>query len=752
MNVKVDTIHDNISFQILRMADLEQKKYFDYVEVNWISFAHKNPYLSPPEIQELIWKSWKKLKNVIKPGEKKTNKKVKPQPSFPGFTNPHLEKMLVENSKDDGVRKMNKDSAINVTAEVSTIDITSTSHMTPTGGGNMISTEDITSTSHMTPTGGNMISTGNINSTSHMTPMGGDMNSTRDISSSDMTSTTTRQMTHAGDAASTKNMATAGNAPSLVMVGAVNKCLNKVLENTSGVDTSNDSDFEGYKTLAEMEQVLHRDKEINDQITSEGGEVPDEGVTFQDDDNQEMVDAKQIKTRIEGETTFHGVADESNEVNESSDKDGVCTVSQTDKDEPNDTSAEVEQIEEISTLQQGHKRKKVDGTIPFDFRPAKRKSSKPTQFVPPRKISCGVSDCTFCLSASCKSCKNCLSKKKCTLRDCPRLKQKGISSKYPLCASLMVKSASNSTDVQATNADLETEYLDAITEQDVGREYGNTSPPKITSPKEQFESENIDSEMDRRELLNVEENQSEHNTETEGVEATNFDDGKTSDKSKGTKCEKCSKVFKQLKSYNTHKCQPEIPKKRCPACSKEVSAANFAKHVKLHSVVKFKCSLCPKEFLTEEKKDRHFSDHKEFKCDICEKVFLKSFFLNRHNKQVHTVKNASESQEPESEIPPSVSVTSKQVCKFCKEGLKSLTDLTKHMRKEHIDEAIYCDQCDKPFFCQQGLKDHKKLHISTSTASDTNEVVIPDENVIFLLDPNIEPGDLQNMQIVFLEN
>ena len=569
---------------------------------------------------------------------------------------------------------------------------------------------------------------------------------------SHMTPSTTRQVTHAGNVASTRDTTIAGNASSLVMVGAVNKCLNKVLEKTSGVDTSNDSDFEGYKTVAEMEQALNRNKEMNDQRTSEGGEVPDQEVTFQDDDNQEIVSDKEIKTRKEGETTFHGVADERNEVTESINKDGVCTVSQTDKDEPNDTSAEVEQIGEISTLQQGHKRKKVDGTIPFDVRPAKRKSSKPTQFVPPRKISCGVSDCTFCLSASCKSCKNCLSKKKCTLRDCPRLKQKSVSSKYPLCASLMVKSASNSTYVQATNADLETEYLDAITEQDVGREYGNTSPPKIASPKEQFECENIDSEMDRSELENAEENQSEHNTETAGVRATNFDDGKTSDKSKGTKCEKCCKVFKQLKSYNTHKCQPEIPKKRCPACSKEISAANFAKHVKLHSVVKFKCSVCPKEFLTEEKKDRHFSDHKEFKCDICEKVFMKSFFLKRHTKQVHAEKNASESQEPESEIPPSVSVTSKQVCKFCKEVLNSLTDLTKHMRKAHIDEAIYCDQCDKPFFCQQGLKDHKKLHISSSTASDTNEVVNPDENIIFLLDPNIEPGDLQNMQIVFLEN
>ena len=74
------------------------------------------------------------------------------------------------------------------------------------------------------------------------------------------------------------------------------------------------------------------------------------------------------------------------------------------------------------------------------------------------------------------------------------------------------------------------------------------------------------------------------------------------------------------------------------------------------------------------------------------------------------------------------------------------------MKKEHIDKAIHCDQCDKAFFCQRGLNNHKKLHIATSTTSDTNEVVNQDENIVFLLDPNIEPGDFQNMQVVFIEN
>ena len=80
------------------------------------------------------------------------------------------------------------------------------------------------------------------------------------------------------------------------------------------------------------------------------------------------------------------------------------------------------------------------------------------------------------------------------------------------------------------------------------------------------------------------------------------------------KCVKCGKLFKYLKSLNNHKCGEKS--KSCPSCSKIKSNANFAKHIKLHSVPKFKCAMCNRLFHSEAKKDSHMKIYSEYTTHV----------------------------------------------------------------------------------------------------------------------------------------
>ena len=106
------------------------------------------------------------------------------------------------------------------------------------------------------------------------------------------------------------------------------------------------------------------------------------------------------------------------------------------------------------------------------------------------------------------------------------------------------------------------------------------------------------------------------------------------DKYKGFKCKKCKKQYMQIKSFQVHECfNKELVKVPCPSCSKLISKTNISHHLKLHSVIKYKCTKCKKVFRAKEKLKKHINSHgvvRESVCEICGKRFSRPNHLKAH--------------------------------------------------------------------------------------------------------------------------
>ena len=237
------------------------------------------------------------------------------------------------------------------------------------------------------------------------------------------------------------------------------------------------------------------------------------------------------------------------------------------------------------------------------------------------------------------------------------------------------------------------------------------------------------------------------------------------------KCEKCEKSYKQLKSFNVHKCITKYQKVKCQFCSKEISQTNFSKHIKFHTQAKFPCNLCSKIFPNQTKLDKHLQRHEDLRCKECEKSFSATFFLKRHMK-IHTRQNSDgaehslelETSQPQNNNGKAGGISNEaKHCKYCKVQFRNIKELTKHMRAEHGDKSSKCDICDKMFFSLKGLNDHRKLHISQVPASpeSTSQGVNPGEQIFYvqetpenpgqvIISSDIHLGDMEGAEFVFV--
>merc|ERR1719318_2002090 len=92
-------------------------------------------------------------------------------------------------------------------------------------------------------------------------------------------------------------------------------------------------------------------------------------------------------------------------------------------------------------------------------------------------------------------------------------------------------------------------------------------------------------------------------------------------------------------------------------------------------------------------------------------------------------------------------------CKFCEVELKTLKDLTKHLRANHSEMSMKCDKCAKVFFSAKGLNRHKKLHIvPVSSTGDINGELTGDATAATSGDIIDDNGDNSNENILYITN
>ena len=312
-----------------------------------------------------------------------------------------------------------------------------------------------------------------------------------------------------------------------------------------------------------------------------------------------------------------------------------------------------------------------------------QKSWKPP-FIP----VCWMIGCGFCEAKKCEVCVMCINKKRCVWRDCPRLKKV------------------DSTENSITTSENGGQTVDTSTSENGDQTVDTSSEESGAASDEETQNDNINSFE-----------------KSENIDEVTF------------KCTQCDRSFKYLKSLNDHVCGSKYKKITCPSCSKVISSSNYSKHLKRHSVSKFKCSRCSKHFISKTLRDNHEKLHTEHNCGICNKKFRRPCALKKH-LLLH-----EDQQQPE---PASTSKTVK--CKVCDAEQSSIRVLGMHMQSCHKDEAFSCDICSKLVFSKRALREHKKKHKRTEPVGHQEQESTNSnaENIAYIVEDNHNQIDVES--------
>ena len=390
------------------------------------------------------------------------------------------------------------------------------------------------------------------------------------------------------------------------------------------------------------------------------------------------------------------------------------------------------------------------------------------EFKPPRKKKCEISDCDKWSAPKCGLCSACLNphwKKGCSEKSqCPRLfpvqkNEKTTAVKLNTHPFVVHLAENSNIDAESDNVDIinPTESGDVLSDQsvitnlygDIVNDLSEETVPVVpllepgdricdplpvllvaAGPSQDVPSVEVVGTVSDM-SSNVCENKNDHipsvdfakEVSTNSVMGDNDGDITTNDALKKTlwQCNRCEKIYSQFKSFNKHVCHKTSLKIPCPSCNKQISKKFMKIHLKMHSALKFNCSICSRSFLSKEKLDKHIMVHtvKGKTCDICGEEFSSLSLLRKHIVKVHPEDN-DKNQEKETNVEQEV--TSDTQCRFCGNNFPNLAVMKKHMKESHpIEATIACHICPKVYFSKRGLRKHLKEHGGISSIEVSSE-------------------------------
>jgi len=171
-------------------------------------------------------------------------------------------------------------------------------------------------------------------------------------------------------------------------------------------------------------------------------------------------------------------------------------------------------------------------------------------------------------------------------------------------------------------------------------------------------------------------------------------------KIKKIQCRFCEAKFASQRNRDDHekKQHPETWTKLidCDLCTLRLKTPRLLlKHkASVHAViVPYPCSICEKEFSSEQEYSRHYKEvhRSSSSCYICGKLLSKEF-MSQHLKMAHGVGSLA---GPETEL----------MCEVCSKTFKSIYLLNNH-RKVHEKPSFSCKACGKAFTWSSSLTAH----------------------------------------------
>ncbi|XP_077295507.1 uncharacterized protein LOC143917796 [Arctopsyche grandis] len=202
-------------------------------------------------------------------------------------------------------------------------------------------------------------------------------------------------------------------------------------------------------------------------------------------------------------------------------------------------------------------------------------------------------------------------------------------------------------------------------------------------------------------------------------------------------CHVCGRFYPSIEHMKLHAKTHEMKKyiKTCEICNKTFKGSHYLwMHMRTHSDFKHlhKCPHCSERFTTYYMRAKHLMDvHNDepnkFKCKLCPKQYLMSSALTAHVKKAHLLERKHKCQECDQQFFYPMELRRHMIkhsgiknfqCEVCKKSYARRYTLQEHLKIHNNVKDYVCSICSKAFTQKCSLKNHMKMH---DKPKDSNE-------------------------------
>ncbi|CAH0598616.1 unnamed protein product [Chrysodeixis includens] len=168
-------------------------------------------------------------------------------------------------------------------------------------------------------------------------------------------------------------------------------------------------------------------------------------------------------------------------------------------------------------------------------------------------------------------------------------------------------------------------------------------------------------------------------------------------------CPLCNKHFISEYFLKRHILKHVNNKVQCATCQNKFKSKFYLyEHTKMTHLLNISdynsCNTCGRCFTSVDKLRSHEKHHKTKPCELCNKVFVTQehyeSHIQRHSDKLKLIKQKTV-----------------QTCSFCEKECSNDNELSLHVNKVHLQIKPYsCDMCERQFYTENNLKNHKKIH------------------------------------------